>query len=453
MGKTAFDQTLRVLTCESCGAPVTGSVTGGRARCDYCNAINMLPARDDRADREAANHSPTMSEGERFSRLRSGDNKPLEPPPSLKRFVRNGALAPEVEDEAVEAWKAACTEVAKGASFGASERLFFLTLLLYGLWSTKGDDLGVRALIETSLQHLKDPSFRSQLHGMLSRNAARLDDLDAAAYWLSLCDANSPDIHVDTSYRFSAAYLATAQRDFDRVIFLLGSQIDDVPLADSNDFVCGVLRANALENTGRSDEAVTQLTRWLTASKPAVQAIIEANAGLDLCPKSMPAASQFTGGLDGNVLKTKSGLDLRGMVRRMMLSAVGFPVLFGVVIVLFNDGLVFLMPFIIVAFFGLTMFHVFRMATGPARLRRYLETKGVDGSATILSVESTGMRVNKQPVLALRLKVESPGQPPFVVDHREIIDQLRISRMTPGALVPVRFDPDDPSVFALARIG
>ncbi|MGB1015524.1 MAG: hypothetical protein ACPG4T_15415, partial [Nannocystaceae bacterium] len=404
MGKTAFDQTLRVLTCESCGAPVTGAVTGGRARCDYCNAINMLPARDDRADKEAASHSPTMSEGERFQRLRSGDGQSLEPPTSLKRFVRDGALAPEVEDEAVQAWKAACAEVEKGASFGASERLFYLTVLLYGLWSTKDDDLGIRALIETGLQHLGDPAFRSQLHGMLSRNAARLDDVDAAAYWLSLCDANSANLHVDTSYRFSAAYLATVQQDFDRVILLLGSHIDDVPIADSNDFVCGVLRANAMEQTGHLDEAVNQLTRWLTVSKQSVQAIVEANAGLDLCPRSMPAADDFTGGLDGEVLKTKSMFDFRGMFGRLMLSTIALPVFLGVGFVFFDENMVFAIPFVFLIFFGSTFYFVFRLATRPARLRRYLEANGVKGSATILSVESTSVRVNRRPMINLKLK-------------------------------------------------
>ncbi|MGB1277309.1 MAG: hypothetical protein ACPG77_16320, partial [Nannocystaceae bacterium] len=190
---------------------------------------------------------------------------------------------------------------------------------------------------------------------------------------------------------------------------------------------------------------------WLTVSKQSVQAIVEANAGLDLCPRSMPAADDFTGGLDGEVLKTKSMFDFRGMFGRLMLSTIALPVFLGVGFVFFDENMVFAIPFVFLIFFGSTFYFVFRLATRPARLRRYLEANGVKGSATILSVESTSVRVNRRPMINLKLKVEAPGQPPFVVEHRDVVDSHQVGRLAPNSVIPVHFDPDDPTIFALTK--
>ncbi len=451
MGKTVFDQALRVLACESCGAPVQGTIAGGRVRCDYCNAINMLPARNDERDR-ATHHQSKLSEGERYQRLRAQDNKPLLPPASLQSLMSQGQLAQGAVAEATKQWQQACSEVAKGASFGASERLFFLSIMLYGHLSEQGEELKVRALIETSLQHLEDQTFRAVLHGMLCRNAARLGDYEAAAYWLSLCDPSSDNLQVDTSYRFSAAYLATAKREFDAVIRLLGSRIDDVPIADTNDFVCGVLRANALEHTGQLDLAVEQLMQWSAKSGPAVEKIVAANASLKLCVKSLPRAVSRAADFEAAVIQTKSGIKVGRLMLPIMLSGLVIPIVASVGFTAFDPMMMtWLLPVLIVGVTGFILVSVFRSIGAAGRTRAHLEQIGVAATGTILAIEGTGTRINNQPQMKLRMRIETPGKPAFLVEHREVIPTHQLAQLPVGTQVNVRYDPNDRAMLAIVR--
>ncbi len=451
MGKTVFDQALRVLACEACGAPVQGTIAGGRVRCDYCNAINILPARDDQRDKATHQHAK-ISEGERYQRLREQDNKPLMPPASLQGLMSQGQLAANAVPEATKQWTLACDEVTKGASFGASERLFFLAILLYGYLSEQGDELKVRALIETSLQHLDDPTFRAVLHGMLCRNAARLGDHDAAAYWLSLCDPQSDNLQVDSSYRLSAAYLATAKRNFDEVVRLLGSRIDDVPIADNNDFVCGVLRANALEHTGQLDLAVEQLMHWSSKSGTAVQKIVAANASLQLCGKSLKRAITQAAEFEASIIETKSGIKVGNIVLPIILTSTVIPIVAGVGFTAFDpDMMAWLLPVLIVGMTGLIFVSVFRSIGAAARTRAQLEKIGVAATGTILAIEGTGTRINNQPQMKLRMRIETPGQPPFLVEHREVIPTHQLAQLPLGTQLNVRYNPNDRAMLAIIR--
>jgi hypothetical protein len=56
---------------------------------------------------------------------------------------------------------------------------------------------------------------------------------------------------MDTAYRFSRAYVSTHAGDMKTVLRVLGTQVDDVPIADPYDAVVGMLRANALEAHGQ----------------------------------------------------------------------------------------------------------------------------------------------------------------------------------------------------------
>ena len=76
----------------------------------------------------------------------------------------------------------------------------------------QGDDLQLRAVLETALEVLASPSYRQVLRCTLSLEAARVGDVAAAREWLAPCDAQAYDLAADSAYRHAAAYLATRER-------------------------------------------------------------------------------------------------------------------------------------------------------------------------------------------------------------------------------------------------
>jgi hypothetical protein len=126
-----FSRELRLLLCPQCGAPIEAAIAGGVVACNYCRASLMLPARDESHDVARAAAPPPMGEAERFQRLREQDHTPLVPPPAIQHLCINGHLALHLFQQARVEFKRARQEVAAGSSFGAAERLYFLTLALY----------------------------------------------------------------------------------------------------------------------------------------------------------------------------------------------------------------------------------------------------------------------------------------------------------------------------------
>ena len=74
-----------------------------------------------------------------------------------------------------------------------------------------------------------------------------------------------------------------------------------------------------------------------------------------------------------------------------------------------------------------------------------LHDTGLDGEATILGVEQTGIWMNNNAYIRLDLAVSVAGHPPYEVKHGEIVPQVAIGRLTSGAPLPVKVDPDRPS--------
>jgi len=252
----------------------------------------MLAPRDERRDAAGASAQPAASEAERFQRLREQEQKPLLPPPSLRHLCVEWWIPPERVPQGFAELQRARQEVAAGGSFGAAERVFFLAIVLYEHLAHQGRDADVRALLETARDVLTDPLHRQVLHGMLARNAARAGDPVAAEEWLRLLSPHAMDLHMDTAYRLSRAYLSTRARDMQTVLRVLGTRLDDVPIGVPYDEVCGMLRANALERSGDGQAAVQQLAQ-VAAGHPEGAArlaqIAAMHPELGLCPQSLPA--------------------------------------------------------------------------------------------------------------------------------------------------------------------
>jgi hypothetical protein len=81
--------------------------------------------------------------------------------------------------------------------------------------------------------------------------------------------------------------------------------------------------------------------------------------------------------------------------------------------------------------------------TTPGIYRR-LKAHGLEADATILAVGDTGLTINKNPYVKLRLRVEPTGRAAYEAEAKAIVSRVALPR--PGDSVRVKFDPDKPQV-------
>ena len=78
-----------------------------------------------------------------------------------------------------------------------------------------------------------------------------------------------------------------------------------------------------------------------------------------------------------------------------------------------------------------------------------LQQRGARAEALILEVWDTRVSVNDDPVVGFLLEVRPPGAAPYRATSKGPIPQVHIPQFQPGAVIPVLFDPEDPSRVAL----
>lgn len=75
-----------------------------------------------------------------------------------------------------------------------------------------------------------------------------------------------------------------------------------------------------------------------------------------------------------------------------------------------------------------------------------LERVGLPAPAEILAVADTKELLNDNPIIRLDLLVRPPDRPPFrATVPRFMITYLQVPQFQPGKVIPVRYDPRDPS--------
>ncbi len=310
-------------------------------------------------------------------------------------------------------------------------------------------DLEVRAMIESALDVLTEPRHRAVMHGFMARDATRLGDPEAGEKWLALMPPSSDDLHIDSAYRITRAYVSTAKRDFNTVLSVLGQRRDDIPIADGNDELAAVMRANAFEKLGRSQEAGAELQRIMVSPPHAqlVGRIIESNAALQLCSHTYPQMAQQMQQMSQNVVKSKSGMNTGAI---FIVAFLGAPLMIGAqALVSALDLPEWIFGIVVGAFvIGILVF-VFSSLTRGGRIKARLKQNGIRGQGTLVQCNTTGTRVNNQPVYELILTVEAQGLQPFRASHREILSPMVVGKLQPGATVPVLLDPKDPTLFVI----
>lgn len=79
-----------------------------------------------------------------------------------------------------------------------------------------------------------------------------------------------------------------------------------------------------------------------------------------------------------------------------------------------------------------------------------LQQTGLRAKARILKIWDTGMTVDDDPVIGLRVEVAPEGGPPYVATiDRALISRLDVPQFQPEKVIPVRVDPKDPQHVAI----
>lgn len=440
-----FDFEARVLMCGNCGAPLETGFAGGTVKCDYCGTTNVFEARRE-APVEPRDAAREMNEDERLELLRRQDGSPPEIPSELNPLMENGALAAWKVDEALSLWKSTCRQLASGSDYAASERLYYLTVLLSNHFSEQDDALRERAMYESALDVMTLPRHRQILRGMLARKAARSGNTKAARKWLEPCNPRSHDLESDSAYRVSMAEILTVEEDWKGVLEVLGEDTEQVPVTSLLDGKAIVQRANALEHLDRIDEAAAQLQLFMQANgasgRRALRSIAEVNsdAGTEVCPRSLEKAesdyvrqsgesrsrTQNPGGCFGQIF-TVLGV-------AMVLLAILLPVLIDGATLAAGLG-----PGIAgVVFLVIGITHVRK----GRRVRR-LHSEGVETRGRLEALKPTGWKINGVPQYQLIIAVEG-GEGDYRTTVKMVIPPGEKARYSPGSSLELLVDPKDP---------
>ena len=87
-----------------------------------------------------------------------------------------------------------------------------------------------------------------------------------------------------------------------------------------------------------------------------------------------------------------------------------------------------------------------RKAMGP---NKGVLQNGIPAKAKIVGVQQTGVMLNHQPQIAFELEVQPPGMTPYRAQAKAVIPMVNIPQFQPGAQVPIKIHPADPTQVVL----
>lgn len=92
---------------------------------------------------------------------------------------------------------------------------------------------------------------------------------------------------------------------------------------------------------------------------------------------------------------------------------------------------------------------------GPDVIRHFKSQRllkdGVAATAVIKEMTDTGSRFNRNPEVRLTLEVTPKDGQPYTAQLTTVISTVNVARLHPGAIVNVKYDPEQPTHVALAR--
>jgi len=333
-------------------------------------------------------------------------------------------------------------------------------------------------MFESALAVFTLPRHRQIMRGYLSRAATRDGDLDAAEAWLAPCDTRSDDLHTDSAWRISRAYLDTAREVWGDVLEALA---DDLPIADHSVPLAVLLRANAWEkhgDLGRASAVLREAMAKGVGMRRSLETIGAVHAEWGLCRRTFQAAdaahtakaAAAAGGVAGSVggIFYWTGLAMLAVSLVCVVLTVGFGAgaLLGVVPLIVKlkpavtatlvsiGGVSGTLAFVFAMFLPATLpvgaifsFVGYKLRQGAKKAQR-LRLHGIRGTAEVVGLAPTGMSVNDVPQMEIRLRVRLPDVDPYEAKTRMLLAPHLAAQFAPGVTVPVRADPDDHREFA-----
>lgn len=82
-----------------------------------------------------------------------------------------------------------------------------------------------------------------------------------------------------------------------------------------------------------------------------------------------------------------------------------------------------------------------------------LHRTGTSANAKILEIADSGWTVNEDPVISFVLEVYPEGKEPYHAQTKIVISRVHVPQFQPGAMVPVKIDPKNPSRVSLDIYG
>jgi LSD1 subclass zinc finger protein len=467
--RTHFTAHIRVLLCESCGAPLEAPLGGGPVACAYCRAQNVIATRDERPTLGMPAVPQPIDENTRLMRLRSQDGKPMLPPPSIAYLLSGSSFDPSKVQEAFMVYQATRKELKATHSPDAAERLYFLTLVASNYLTEQNDPARRRAILETSLDSLFLPRHKQAMRCQLASAAAKEGDIAAAEQWLAPCDARSDDLDSDSAWRTCRAFVDTVKGDWRAVIAVLGAVDEQIPIADARDPLAAVLRANALERMGDVNGAVNALRSRMSnenaAGRAAIESIVRSNPQLQLCGQSMPIATQGHAQEAAKVASSGAGggvglvlMVIGGGLLLLAIALVVIPAIGGVLFALRNGADVGAMlgsvltglpmgigPLIA----GVVMTPLGFALWNGAREAAFMRMHGIQARGVVRNVQATGTRINNVPMMRVNVQVMRDGVAPYEASFTQLMPPGLLIQLTPGTQVPLRVHPQKPDKMIL----
>ncbi len=469
MTRNTYTTQIRVLLCQMCGAPLEVAPAGGAANCSYCHTQNQVTGRRNPA---IAPPSMPIDENERMRRLRMQDGRPLVPPPSLMPLLGGHGFHPAKVEEAMHIYQATRRELLATHSPEAGERLYFLTLIANNHFGVAGDEARRRAFLETTLETVELPRHLQVMRCLLASSSAKEGDVASAEQWLEGCNPRSDDIESDSAFRVARVFVDTARGNYQAVIAALGTVDDAYPIADTWDPTAAVLRANSLEKLGDVGGAVNALRVRMAkegaGGRAMMQKIITAHPSLALCAQSFPIATQGhaqqaahsaasgAGGLIGSIFfYTGIGICIFGVLLAagisipMLLAAqsdpTGITTTSNTLGAILGGGITLVVTLLMGGIFA-GVGYAFRKKGQQAA---WLRVNGISAQGRVRSVQPTGTVINGVPMVRVEVEVSHPNGAPYIGAFTQLYDANIQMAVQPGATVPLRVHPEQPSEMIL----
>lgn len=318
----AFDIQIRVLSCESCGAPVRAPDGGGACGCDYCGTQMMLAER--RLEPVRVLHQLEGPARIAKLRLQTGRDLPDNPystvrtPPGCESLTHSGR--PEVLEQIAQRFREALPLVRADPSFEHQRLLWWCATMANQGYGMHGKHLERRAMLERALEELRDPGFRHMIFVNLAGAAARAGEQRAARAWIEKCDPSPEDLMLDSGYRIGLASVLVREGDAIKTLATVGPRVGDVPEAHQHRLMFAMYRIHAHEQLGDLDAAKDAADAL--RSDPEVGAVLaEALRMNELAPRTR---AELTGALGPVVeaLRPEPGAQ-RGEAARAITLVVG----------------------------------------------------------------------------------------------------------------------------------